>query len=129
MAAIEIDENDPTPLWAQLDRAIRMAIVTGRLRAGDRLPTVRQLAVELRVNANTVARVYAALEREGVLATKRGVGTFITDTVPPKTHHPHRERQLRAATDKFLTEATGLGYTPRQAVRALAKRVREGESS
>jgi len=55
------------PLYAQLTRAIQFAIATGKLRVGEQLPTVRQLAVELRVNANTVAKVYAELERSGVL--------------------------------------------------------------
>ena len=65
------------PLYAQLTRAIQFAIATERLKIGDQLPTVRQLAVELRVNANTVAKVYAELERAGVLETRRGVGTFV----------------------------------------------------
>ena len=56
-----INPADPMPLYVQLERAIRFAIATDRLRVGDQLPTVRQLAVELRINANTVARVYAEL--------------------------------------------------------------------
>ncbi len=72
-----IDVNDPTPLYAQLERAIRVAMATGRLNVGDKLPTVRQLAVDLKINANTVAKVYGELERSGVLETRRGVGTFI----------------------------------------------------
>ena len=126
-AFISIDQNDPTPLYAQLEREIRVGIATGNIEPGQQLPTVRQLAVDLRVNANTVARVYLALEREGVLTTKRGVGTFVAEGVPEKTHAPHRERRLRQAIDRFLTEATSLGYKPREIVRALARRIREGE--
>ena len=62
----QVDANHPTPLYAQLERSIRFAIATGRLRIGDQLPTVRQLAVDLRINANTVAKVYAELERASV---------------------------------------------------------------
>src|SRR6476646_7836035 len=80
-AVLQIDPKDPMPIYAQLERAIRLAIATGRIEVGDRLPTVRQLAVELRINANTVAKVYSELERAGVLATQRGVGTFVRDTV------------------------------------------------
>ena len=69
-----IDEKDPTPLYAQLERAIRVAIATGRLNVGDKLPTVRQLAVDLKINANTVAKVYGELERSGVLETPAGGG-------------------------------------------------------
>ena len=85
-APISIDPNDRTPIYAQLERGIRVAIATGRLRSGDQLPTVRQLAVDLRVNANTVAKVYVTLEREGVLVTQRGVGTFIAEHVPKSAH-------------------------------------------
>jgi len=123
---IQIDPADATPIYAQLDRAIRVAIATGKMRPGDQLPTVRQLAVDLRVNANTVARVYLALERDGIVATKRGVGTFINDT-PRSAQAPHRDRQLRVLADRFLTDAAAIGFTPREAVRLLAQRIKEGD--
>src|SRR3954468_17278860 len=125
-APISIDADDPTPIYAQLDRGIRVAIATGRLRSGDQLPTVRQLAVDLRINANTVAKVYLALEREGVLATKRGVGTFITDAVPKSAHNGVRERRLWALLDQLLTEAAALGYSPDEVMRHLARRAEGG---
>jgi len=123
---LHVDPKDPTPIYAQLERAIRLGIATARLQPGQQLPTVRQLAVELRVNANTVARVYLNLEREGVLQTKRGVGTFIADAQVPAAHGRHRERRLQSISDRFLTEATSLGYTPREVVRYLAQRIKEG---
>jgi GntR family transcriptional regulator len=123
---IQIDPADATPIYAQVDRAIRVAIATGKMRPGDQLPTVRQLAVDLRVNANTVARVYLGLERDGIVATKRGVGTFINDT-PRSAQAPHRDRQLRALADRFLTDAAAIGYSPREAVRLLAQRIKEGD--
>jgi len=129
-APVTVDPRDPTPLYAQLERGIRLAIATARLRAGDQLPTVRQLAVDLRVNANTVAKVYLALEREGVLVTKRGVGTFIADAQPKAsqaTHAAHRDRQLKSLADRFITEATSLGFTSREVARYIAQRVKEGE--
>lgn len=107
-----IDSADPTPIYAQLDRAIRAAIAAGRLKNGDKLPTVRQLAVDLRVNANTVAKVYAELERTGVLATQRGIGTFVraTPTTAPTTRRD-RERDLRPFVDRLLADASALGYS------------------
>src|SRR5207342_2574340 len=90
---IALDPHDRTPIYAQLERGLRAAIATGRLRPGDQLPTVRELAVDLRVNANTVARVYAELERAGVIQTKRGVGSFISAT--PAQAHPPREHESR----------------------------------
>src|SRR4030095_14221303 len=95
-AIVSIDARDRTPIYAQVDRGLRAAVATGRLRPGDQLPTVRQLAVELQINANTVARVYAELERAGAIETKRGVGSFITAT-PAQAHPPRdHERRLRA---------------------------------
>ena len=128
-APVAIDSKDPTPLHAQLERGMRVAIATQRLRAGDQLPTVRQLAVDLRINANTVARVYLALEREGVLVTRRGVGTFIAEKVPKSAHEEHRKRRLNALTDQFLTETAALGYSPDEVTRHLARRVTEGAKS
>ncbi len=126
-APISIDTNDRTPIYAQLERGIRVAIATGRMRPGDQLPTVRQLAVDLRVNANTVAKVYVTLEREGVLVTQRGVGTFIAESVPRSAHAGHRERHLASHIDRFLTDSAALGYSPRQAMKELARRLKEGE--
>jgi len=126
-APIFIDANDRTPIYAQLERGIRVAIATGRMRPGDQLPTVRQLAVDLRVNANTVAKVYLTLEREGVLVTRRGVGTFIAASVPKSAHAGQRERRLAAYIDRFLTDSAALGYSPGEAMKELARRLKEGD--
>lgn len=105
--------GDPTPIYAQLDRAIRFAIATERLRIGEQLPTVRQLAVELRINANTVAKVYAELERVGILETRRGVGTFVRsrDLLNVRGRRSEREKELASLTSRFLAEASGLGFS------------------
>jgi GntR family transcriptional regulator len=111
MAIVSVDPRDRTPIYAQLDRALRAAIATGRLSAGDQLPTVRQLAVELSVNANTVARVYAELERAGILETRRGVGTFVSAT-PAQAHPPKQhERRLRTFITRLLADASAAGLT------------------
>ena len=111
MAIVSVDSRDRTPIYAQLDRALRAAIATGRLAAGDQLPTVRQLAVELSVNANTVARVYAELERAGILETRRGVGTFVSAT-PAQAHPPKQhEKRLRAFITRLLADASAAGFT------------------
>jgi GntR family transcriptional regulator len=111
VAIVSVDARDRTPIYAQLDRALRAAIATGRLAAGDQLPTVRQLAVELSVNANTVARVYAELERAGILETRRGVGTFVSAT-PAQAHPPKQhERRLRTFITRLLADASAAGFT------------------
>ena len=128
MAIVTVDQQDSTPIYAQLDRGVRAAIATGRLRPGDQLPTVRQLAVDLQVNANTVARVYAELERSGVIETKRGVGSFISAT--PAQAHPPREhdRRLRAFATRVLADAEAAGFTIDDVIAALRAHRQQGSS-
>ncbi|MFN2635994.1 MAG: GntR family transcriptional regulator [Gemmatimonadaceae bacterium] len=111
MPTFEVDSSSPTPIYAQLDRSIRAAIATGKLEPGAQLPTVRQLAVDLAVNANTVARVYAQLERDGILETQRGVGTFVRESPSPQAARAHRERELRELIRRFIGDAALLGFT------------------
>ncbi|MDP9203564.1 MAG: GntR family transcriptional regulator [Gemmatimonadota bacterium] len=111
MPTFVVDSTSPTPIYAQLDRSIRAAIATGELEAGAQLPTVRQLAVDLAVNANTVARVYAQLERDGILETRRGVGTFVRESPSPQAARAHRERELRELIRRFIGDAALLGFT------------------
>ena len=117
---VSIDPKHPTPVYVQLDQGIRAAIATGKLAAGDQLPTVRQLAVELRLNANTVARVYLDLERAGVVETRRGVGTFVAARQPaiPKRG---RDSELRALAERWAAEAAARGFTTDDMVRELTK--------
>jgi GntR family transcriptional regulator len=122
VTVVAIDARDQTPIYAQLDRGLRAAIATGRLQPGDQLPTVRQLAVELSINANTVARVYAELERDGVLETRRGVGSFVAATPgqarPPAEH----TKRLRAFVTRVLADAAAAGFTRDEVVDELAGR-------
>ena len=111
MPTFVVDSTSATPIYAQLDRSIRAAIATGELGVGAQLPTVRQLAVDLAVNANTVARVYAQLERDGMLETRRGVGTFVRESPSPQAARAHRERELRELIQRFVGDAALLGFT------------------
>jgi len=122
MALVELEAKDPTPIYAQLDRGLRAAIATGRLRVGDQLPTVRQLAVELRVNANTVARVYAELERAGILETRRGVGSFVAATAADARPAGEKARGLTAFVTRVLADAAAAGFSIDDVIGALAER-------
>jgi GntR family transcriptional regulator len=123
---LTVDPRDSTPIYAQLERGVRAAIATGRLKAGDQLPTVRQLAVELRVNANTVARVYAELERSGVIETKRGVGSFISAS-PSRAHPPRdHERRVRAFVTRVLADAAAHGLSVDDVVAGLRAHAKGG---
>jgi GntR family transcriptional regulator len=122
--AFNIDAAHPTPLYHQLERAIRFAIATGKLALGDQLPTVRQLAVDLRINANTVAKVYAELERLGIVETRRGVGTFVKARHFDAARDKDRERELRELEDHFLGRAAQLGFPAKEAADHLRDRLK-----
>ena len=127
MSIVELDPRDPTPIYAQLDRAFRAAIASGRLSIGDQLPTVRQLAVELRVNANTVARVYSDLERAGVLETRRGVGSFVKATAVEARPANEHQRRLRALATRVAADASAHGFTIKELVQQLDILRKEGD--
>jgi GntR family transcriptional regulator len=119
VSLVAIDPRDATPIYAQLERGLRAAIATGRLKPGDQLPTVRQLAVDLQINANTVARVYLELERAGVLETRRGVGSFVAATAARAQPARERERQLDAFVTRVLADADAAGFTLDDLIDAL----------
>lgn len=121
-----VDQADKTPVYAQLERTIRSAIAAGRLAVGDQLPTVRQLAVDLRVNANTVAKVYAFLERAGVLETRRGVGTFVAARSNTLQEEALRKTELNRLVDRFLAELSHLGFHVDDAIPEIERRRQEG---
>lgn len=125
MTSFRLEPKDPTPLYAQLERAIRTAIATGRLAPGAQLPTVRQLAVDLHVNANTVARVYAALERIEVVETQRGVGTFVRATQPASVVTQNREREFERVISRFIPEFAALGFTVEEVITHLQQRLKK----
>lgn len=125
MSLVAIDPRDKTPIYAQLERGLRAAMATSRLRPGDQLPTVRQLAVDLRINANTVARVYADLERSGAIETRRGVGSFVTasgDAARPRKEH---QKRLRAMVTRVLAEAATAGFSVDELVQELSSHQQE----
>jgi GntR family transcriptional regulator len=121
-----IDQADRTPVYAQLERGIRSAIATGRLMVGDQLPTVRQLAVDLRVNANTVAKVYVFLERAGVLETRRGVGTFVAARTAAPREDALRHTELNRIVDRFLAELSHHGFRVEDALPEIDRRRKQG---
>jgi len=118
----QIDTSHPTPLYAQLERAIRFAIATEKLRIGEQLPTVRQLAVDLRINANTVAKVYAELERAGVVETRRGVGTFVSARPNEAASRRDRDRHLQELAEHFIAETHTRGFSIDDVIEHLEKR-------
>lgn len=126
MVVVQIDPRDSTPIYAQIERALRAAIATGRLKVGDQLPTVRQLAVDLQINANTVARVYADLERQGVLETRRGVGSFVSASPEQARPPDEHQRRLTAFVTRVLADAVAAGLSAQDLVTGIQSHLKEG---
>ncbi len=108
------------PLYQQLVRQVKHAVATGVLSGGEQLPTVRDLAVELVINPNTVARAYRELERDGLLESVRGRGTFVRPE-PPSLGAEERRRRLKPELERLVAEARALGYEDVELVRELRR--------
>lgn len=106
----EIDLHSGMPVYRQLIDQVRGGIASGSLTAGDQLPTVRQLAVDLEINPNTVMRAYRELELGGLLETQQGTGTFIAN-IKLQKNSPERERQLGQMAGEFAARAGAAGFT------------------
>ncbi len=114
------DMASGVPVYRQIIDQILGGIAAGTLAPGDQLPTVRQLAVDLAINPNTVVRAYRELEIRGVLNTQQGVGTFVT-TVPVQPDDAERQRQLDQLVGEFVARAGGAGFS----AAALIERLQE----
>ena len=113
-----LDSADRTPLHAQLERGIKAAIATGRLTVGEQLPTVRQLAVDLSINPNTVIRAYRELEIRGVLETQQGTGTFISHKKVERDD-AERQRRLNQLVGEFVSRAGSAGFSVEEVLEQL----------
>ena len=109
---IRLDPRSGEPIYLQITTQVKHLVATGNLKPNDQLPTVRQLAIELRLNPNTVARAYTQLAEEGVISTQQGRGTYVLDRPPPADQRKLRREKLIAVTDSFLREVERLDYTP-----------------
>lgn len=107
MIPIDIDLNSEVPIYLQIKEQIRGGVAAGSLRCGDKLASVRELAVNLRVNPNTVARAYRELETEGFLESRKGQGTFIGETSRPLSV-TERTSILEEAMDIVIRKALKL---------------------
>jgi GntR family transcriptional regulator len=105
-----IDLHSGVPVYRQLIDQVRGGIASGSLTAGDQLPTVRQLAVDLEINPNTVMRAYRELELGGLLETHQGTGTFISNKKMEKKS-AERDRQLTQMAGEFAARAGAAGYS------------------
>ncbi len=120
---LTIDFRSNQPIYAQIVDQIQHMIATGGLKPGDQLPTVRQLAADLRVNFNTIARAYRILDESGLISTQQGRGTYIWDQ-PSEEHTQHlRKHGLDELTLSYLEQARNLGYQASEIEEAFQKRM------
>jgi len=111
---LEIDFRSGIPIYLQVVQRIKERIATGRLTPGDQLPTVRSLALDLRVNFNTVARAYRILDEVGIISTQQGRGTYVMNKPPPEVSEKIRQKALKALTQRYLADAERLGASPEE---------------
>jgi GntR family transcriptional regulator len=126
---LEIDFRSGLPIYLQIVLQIQEMIAAGRLLPGGQLPTVRALAMELRVNFNTVARAYRILDESGVISTQRGRGTYILELPPPHVAESMRQNALETVTYRYLLDASRLGGTPPEISRVFQDQVRKWRKS
>ena len=119
-----IDTKSGVPLYRQVIEQVKFAVARGDLRPGDRLPTVRQLAVDLSINPNTVIRAYRELEIEGMLQTQQGSGTFVGDR-RPEVDRLERQRMLDQILTDMLARASAYGFTLDEVLEGLRHRKEE----
>jgi len=118
MTQIEVDFRSHVPIYVQIVEKIKHLLASGKLKPGDQLPTVRQLAADLRVNFNTVARAYRLLDEAGVISTQQGRGTYVMEGLKPGNAVQLRREALEGLTLSFLHDAERLGLEPDEIARA-----------
>lgn len=114
---VSIDEDDHRPVFRQIVDEIQRCAAVGVLKPNDALPAVRQLAVDLRINANTVQHAYRMLEAEGTVYVKRGIGTFVAET--PRSHGTRQPVVARQIAERMLREAYRHGLLASDLIAAL----------
>lgn len=130
-APFQVDPRSATPIYDQIVTRMRHAIASGALAAGEALPSVRQLAVGLRVNPNTVARAYRELEALGLVQSLQGRGTFVSESLDERRMTAAQRREaLQPAVERVVAEARLLGLDPDELadlVRQAARRMQKGD--
>ena len=107
---LKVDMHSGVPIYIQIVERVKHSIATSELRPGDQLPTVRQLAQDLRVNFNTIARAYAMLDDAGIISTQQGRGTYVRERPDERALAQMRVEKLNALVHHVVVEAFSLGY-------------------
>ncbi|MCK5793965.1 MAG: GntR family transcriptional regulator [Anaerolineales bacterium] len=111
---LHLDPESNVPIYIQIEDSIHSLIAAGQIQPGEQLPTIRELAADIRVNLNTVARAYFELDKDGVISTQRGRGTFVSGVPDQKQIEKKRQKLLHSIMLSALEEAHGLGYSTQE---------------
>ena len=120
---MHIEFNDKSPIYLQIIDLIKMDIVTGKLKAGDKLPSVREMAMNLNVNPNTLQRSYQELERLGIVYTQRGTGTFVGEE--KNMIDDLKKEMAKEVIDSFILRMKSLGFTDNEIIKSVSKETME----
>ncbi|HMD90398.1 MAG TPA: GntR family transcriptional regulator [Anaerolineaceae bacterium] len=128
-AKIRLDFRSNEPIYLQIARQIEQLVANGELKLGDQLPTVRELATELRINFNTVSRAYRVLDESRLISTQRGRGTYIWEEPTEETMQNLRQKSLEELTRSYLSQSNQLGYSQMEAKEMLQKLIDSGQTT
>jgi GntR family transcriptional regulator len=120
---LKLDFRSGIPIYEQLVAQIKHMIATETLRPGDQLPTVRQVAADLRVNFNTIARAYRLLDEAGIISTQHGRGTYILELPSPEVTEKLRLEDLSRLTERYIRGAFELGFNPEDVQTIFAQKI------
>ncbi|NMB28011.1 MAG: GntR family transcriptional regulator [Tissierellia bacterium] len=120
-----MDFNDNLPIYIQIMNLIKGKIVSGEIGKGDKLPSVREFSKKLKVNPNTVQRTYQELEREGLVFTQRGMGTFVTED--KEVIKKFKKGMATNIVNNFLIEMKKLGFTPSEIMDIISEWIEKEE--
>jgi GntR family transcriptional regulator len=126
---IEIDFRSGIPIYIQIMDQVKHMIATGELKPDDQLPTVRQLAADLRINFNTVARSYKLLDEAGIISTQQGRGTYILEEPSEENKQELRQKDLLRLTLYYLNEVNRLEYSPDEVNEIFQEKLAEWKSN
>jgi len=115
---ITIDARSAVPAYAQIKRAIKLAILSGRLKDGEQLITLREMALKLMVNPNTIIKVYGQLENEGFIYSRPGAGYYVR--LDPAKFSQSKHELFREVSQDYISKALQLGYSTEQMLREVA---------
>lgn len=121
---IKVDFRSDEPIYLQIARQIEHLMTHGGLTPGDQLPTVRELATELRINFNTVSRAYRTLNEAGLISTQRGRGTYVWEKPSKEAELSLRQQELEELTRRYLSETQRMGFSKEETTHAFTELVR-----